>query len=147
MGVNEVDRAAGGGRNRLREERVAGDVEEVDTLQPGLVEIIRPETVGGALLASEGPLAGAADENHDGPGRLVAGNGTDLDAGGLDLVDDAAPGGVVADAGDEPGLFAERHGPGAEVRGLAPAGKRDGGVLVVVETQLSLRGDGHVEDE
>lgn len=128
-------------------ESVARHVKQRHTFEPRQVDVLRPKAAACASLTGEGARTALSHQHRDGAGRLRGDPRRHLDTGTFQLGHQAPADVVVADPGDQPGRLAEAGRPRAEIRGLPSASDLYPGVAVVIGDEVSLRGDGHVEQQ
>ena len=111
-GPPELDRATAGLAERLAEQRVDRDVEGVDPGEPGRVEVLGMEPVGGGTVGHERPLPAGRDHDTDPPGADARdANGSHADLVGAHRLDERASGRVPPDRRHERGFRPEPAQP------------------------------------
>src|SRR5579875_1591339 len=139
----EPRRAERGRADRLLEERVAGDVEDV-AREPARVELLRRERGRHTPVGGERALARVHDGDDD-AGRAPGQRAGELDAARGELPRQQLAGRVAAPLGEAARLRSERGRPGRDVRSLAAGSRPDGGTNVAARGQRLLEPDDHVE--
>src|SRR5262249_7606667 len=104
-------------RDRLPQERVAGDVQDV-AVDPVLLQFLGCERRRDAAVGGHRPLA-VLDHRDDAAGRTVADWAGELDVVLLELARDELGRRIVSALRDAARLRTERCRPGGDVRGLA----------------------------
>ncbi len=133
-----------GGGDRLAQERVARDVEDV-AVEPRGVELAGLERRRDAAVGGERAVAVGADDRDDDAGRPGRDRPDELDAARRELAREQLSRSVVAALGDAPRVGAERRRPGGDVRRLpARAGPR-GRAHVPAGSERLVEPHDHVE--
>ncbi len=97
-----LDGSSAGLSERLAEQRIGRHMEEVETIEPAVLEIARPKPIGRSPVGHEGPFAAGADENADATGPLADyTTGPDDDPVGAHVLDERTARPVAADRADE----------------------------------------------
>ncbi len=134
------------GADRLPQQRVAGDVQDV-AVDPRGIELVRREARRDAAVRRHRPVAVGADDGDDDAGRAGSDRSDELDTVRRELSRDELGRRVVAALRDAARVRSERRRPGCDVRRLAARAGARARPHVVARGERLLEPHDHVEHQ